>query len=270
MVTFLYWNLNRKSLEAEIGTLVQAYQVDILVLSEFAAGPVSLLERLNSGPRPEFHYASGLCERIRIFTRFSSDFLRPTFENESISIRRLRMPARLEILLVAVHLQSKLFQSEDSQAFQCVEVARIVGEQEQKAGHGRSLIVGDLNMNPFEKGLVSANGLNAVMSREIASRKTRTVQSKEYRFFFNPMWAHFGDRTGRPHGTYYYDRSEHVNYYWNVFDQVIVRPDLMDRCDGDGIRILTRVGEDSLLLDDGRPDSRNFSDHLPLLFEVEL
>ena len=270
MVTFLFWNTNRKPLLNEIQTLVREHQIDIVILGELETSPVSLLQHLNSGATSNFRIAAGQYDRIRIFTRFSSEFLTPTYEDERISIRRLRLPARLEILVVAAHLRSKLHQSEDSQAFECVEIARTIREQEEKVGHERTLIVGDLNMNPFEKGLVSANGLNAVMSRQIASRRTRVVESKTYPFFFNPMWAHFGDRPGRPPGTYHYDSSEHVNYYWNVLDQVIIRPDLMDRCDGENIKILTKVGERSLLLDDGRPNNRNFSDHLPLLFEVEL
>ena len=270
MVTFLFWNTNGKPLYEQIRELARAHQVDVIILGEFASNPVSLLEHLNSGPRPEFHFATGQCERIRIFTRFSSDFLRPTHESDRISIRRLRLPARLEILVVAAHLSSKLYQSEDSQAFECLEIARTIIEQEEKVGHQRTVIVGDLNMNPFEKGLVSANGLNAVMSRQIASRKSRVVKSREYPFFFNPMWSHFGDRVDHPPGTYYYDRSELVNYYWNILDQVIVRPDLMDRCDGEKIKVLTKVGEASLLSDDGKPDYRSFSDHLPLLFELEL
>ncbi len=270
MATFLYWNLNRKPLGAEVCELAQAHQVDIVLLSELTGSPISMLQYLNSGGRPEFRFAAGFCERLRFFTRFSSDFLRPTFETESISIRRLRLPACLEILVVAAHLPSKLYKSEDSQAFECLEFAGIIREQGDKAGHRRTLVVGDLNMNPFEKGLVSANGLNAVMSREVAARGTRTLASKEYPFFFNPMWAHFGDQVGRPPGTYYYDRSELVNYYWNVFDQVIIRPELMERCSGDRIKILTAVGETSLVSKDGRPNNKSFSAHLPLLFEIEL
>ncbi len=270
MVTFLYWNTNRKTLYPTIRTLVRIHEVDVLILSEFGGAPASLLEHLNFGTNPDFRFVPGFCERIRFFTRFSSDFLKSSFESKWISIRRLNLPARVEILVVAVHLPSKLYTSEESQAFQCVEIARIIREQEDKAGHQRTLVVGDLNMNPFEKGLVSANGLNAVMSRQVASRRSRTVMSSEYPYFFNPMWAHFGDRSDGPPGTYYFDRRELVNYYWNILDQVIVRPDLMGQCNGEHIKVLTKVGEESLVLDDGRPNNRDFSDHLPLLFGIEL
>jgi endonuclease/exonuclease/phosphatase family metal-dependent hydrolase len=44
----------------------------------------------------------------------------------------------------------------------------------------------------------------------------------------------------------------------------------MDRFDGEGIKILTKAGDASLLRQDGTPNSKDFSDHLPLLFEIEL
>lgn len=270
MTKFLYWNTNRKPLTSAIRTLVRAHEVDVLILSECPSSPVSMLEALNSGAAADFQFAFGECERIRIFTRFSSSFLRATYEEDRVSIRHLTLPAQRQILIVAVHQPSKLFWSEDSQAFECTELSRTVIEQEAKVGHRNTVLVGDLNMNPFEKGLVSANGLNAVSSRRVASRGSRKVLSRQYPFFFNPMWAHFGDRRGYPPGSYYYERAELVNYYWNVFDQVMVRPDIMERCDGEGIQILTKAGDASLLRDDGAPNSKVFSDHLPLLFEIEL
>ena len=42
---------------------------------------------------------------------------------------------------------------------------------ENKAGHKRTVLVGDLNMNPFETGLVTASGLNATMTRKLPRRK---------------------------------------------------------------------------------------------------
>ncbi|HXX22973.1 MAG TPA: endonuclease/exonuclease/phosphatase family protein [Terriglobia bacterium] len=270
MTRFLYWNTNRKPLTSTVRTLARAHEVDVLILSEFPSSPASMLQSLNAGARPDFQFAFGLCERIRIFTRFSSSFLKALYEDDRVSIRHLALPAQRQILIVAVHQPSKLFWSEDSQAFECTELSRTVIEQETKVGHRNTILVGDLNMNPFEKGLVSADGLNAVSSRRVASRGSKRVRSRQYPFFFNPMWAHFGERTGHPAGSYYYERAELVNYYWNIFDQVLVRPDIMDRCDGDGIRILTKAGDASLLRDNGTPDSERFSDHLPLMFEIEL
>jgi hypothetical protein len=59
------------------------------------------------------------------------------------------------------------------------------------------VLVGDFNMNPFQEGVVAANGLNAVMARRVAARRrTRVVQEREYPFFYNPMWGHFGDVVG--------------------------------------------------------------------------
>jgi hypothetical protein len=96
------------------------------------------------------------------------------------------------------------------------------------------------NANPFNEGLTSAGALHAVMSREIASRGSRTVQHKSYKFFYNPMWSHFGDWNGKPCGTYYYPKSTHLCYFWDMFDQVLLRPSLIDELRE--VRVLTSAG----------------------------
>jgi hypothetical protein len=142
-------------------------------------------------------------------------------------------------------------------------------EEEDRAGHQRTVLVGDMNMNPFEPGLVSSVGLNAVTSRRIAGRMTRTVQGRAYRFFYNPMWGHFGDMRGDTAGSYFYDSAEHLNYFWNVFDQVLLRPELAKRFNSDQLSIVRSVGERSLVRGDGRPDGTLYSDHLPIVFELD-
>jgi hypothetical protein len=67
-----------------------------------------------------------------------------------------------------------------------VELANSIRSVEQKIGHTRTILVGDLNMNPFEEGVVSAAGLHAVMTRRIAEKQSRIVQEKEYPFFAIP------------------------------------------------------------------------------------
>ncbi len=145
----------------------------------------------------------------------------------------------------------------------------MIEQSEQECGHAKTILLGDLNVNPFEIGMVGTGGLHAVMSRDVASRGSRTVQSREYDFFYNPMWARFGDQESGAPGTYYYDKAEHVTYFWNMFDQVLVRPSLLDGLDFESVRILTSVGGVSLLGPGGKPDRSVGSDHLPVLAELE-
>jgi hypothetical protein len=266
---FLFWNIGRKPLARLVSELAEIHGIDVIMLAECETDPGVVLQALNRTPETGFHFPASFSEKTMIFTRFSGEFLQPAFESERISIRRLALPARAPVLLATAHLPSKLYWTGESQAFECVELARRVETEEQTVGHRRTILVGDFNMNPFETGVVSAVGLNSVMSRRVASRETRTVQGREYRFFYNPMWSHFGDARDDTAGSYYYDAGEHVNYYWNMFDQVLLRPELAEHFDPTGLSIVRAVGAHSLVRPDGRPDPANGSDHLPILFEVE-
>jgi hypothetical protein len=129
-----------------------------------------MLRMLNIGRRGGFHFPHSFCKRLTVFTRFARQFLKAVFESDRTSIRRLSLPARPDLLLAMVHLPSKLHQSAESQIFECTELAHRIAAEENRAGHRRTVLFGDFNMNPFESGLVAAGGLHSVMSRKIASR----------------------------------------------------------------------------------------------------
>jgi hypothetical protein len=78
----------------------------------------------------------------------------------------------------------------------------------------------------------------------------------ERRFFYNPMWNHFGDSGPNPPGTYYYEDWP----YWNMFDQVLVRPALLDRFVEDELRILDTVDGATVLNNRKIPDANLASD----------
>jgi exonuclease III len=267
---FLFWNINRKPLAELVADLAEIHEIDVVLLAECATDSSAVLRALNRKTGTGFHHPKpGLCRRVVVFTRFSREFLQPVFASKRISIRRLTLPARKPVLLVAAHLPSKLRWSGESQASECGVLARQIAAEEQKAGHQRTILVGDLNVNPFEAGVVSAAGLNSVTSRRVASRGTRTVQGRKYKFFYNPMWSHFGDAKSDTAGSYYYDAGEHMNHYWNLFDQVLLRPELAERFDPSRLNIVKSVGSVSLVKEDGRPEGASASDHLPLVFEVK-
>ena len=134
-----------------------------------------------------------------------------------------------------------------------------------------NILVGDLNMNPFEKGIIKANGFQATMSGTIAKTKSRIVQGIEYKYFYNPMWSLYGDLMDEPIGTYYYRKAELINYQWNIFDQVLLRPDLIDRFAKNKLKILKSDGKKDLIDSRGHPKKGEYySDHLPIIFTIDL
>jgi hypothetical protein len=168
-----------------------------------------------------------------------------------------------------IHFPSKLRWEKEDQAMECTSLSNRIAREEDAVGHRRTVLVGDLNMNPFETGMIAAAGLNSVMTRSIAAREERVVQGIPYRIFYNPMWSLFGDGRAPTSGSYFYDNGKHVNYYWHIFDQVLLRPWLAERFAHDSLEIVTTIDGRPLIMGDGRPNKRMFSDHLPILFDLE-
>ena len=182
------------------------------------------------------------------------------------------------------HLPPKNYRDDYEQRREAEKLAEAIARAEDSAAiqHRRSLICGDFNMNPWDAGMIAANGLHAVMTRSIAegSDKTtggRQVGGRPFRFFYNPMWAQFGEQDGKPvgshYGTYYYSKGHAVTYFWNCFDQVLVRPALMARFQDRKLRILKGVGvpgeENLSFITAAGVPKEAYSDHLPLLFEID-
>jgi len=274
MTRFLFWNLNRRDLHGFVRNLARQENADVVILAECGTEPAKILQELNAdsphyADARHYQYAAGNCGHLLFFTRFESSLLTPLFESHRVSIRRLALPGHESILLAAAHLPAKMNFSEESLLVESVHLAQSIDEVETSEGHQRTILLGDMNMNPFEAGMVIAGGLHALMSRRVAARKTRLVQKQRYKFFYNPMWNHFGDN-GEAGGTFYFEGAEHLCYYWNLFDQVLLRPDLLDGFAPENVRIPTSIRGFSLLQEDGQPDKDTMSDHLPLTLELKL
>jgi len=150
MISFLFWNLNRQPLELAVSRLAQLHDIDVVILAECKIEPVKLLLSLNQDGEAQYHYVPPLkCEKIELFVRFPSEFIKPVIETERLTVRNLDLPGLISILLVAVHFQSKLHWSDDSQAVECTNLSSLIKEEEQRIGHCRTILVGDLNMNPL-------------------------------------------------------------------------------------------------------------------------
>jgi len=271
-MTFLFWNINRKPLQDLLAVLVREHSIDVLILAECEINDVTLLQTLNENQSPKYGIALNYVpnQRIKIFTTLPRDSFRPLRDEGNAVFRLLRPPIGEEIILIAVHLSSKMHLSDAEQAFNATRLGRSIRDVELEIGHSKTLVVGDFNMNPFEHGLVAADTFHAVMTKEIAVRNSRTVSGEDKMFFYNPMWGLFGDNTRGVAGSYYYGSGNQVNYFWNIFDQILLRPKLIPYFDEKNLHILSNARDMSLLDKRGLPNNSFASDHLPILFQLSI
>ena len=269
-VSFLFWNLYRQPLLERVVRLARRHEVDILMLAEFAIDPTETRDALRRSVDASFSLTKSSGDKILIYTRLPNSSMTESFYDPfgAVTIRRVEVGQSPGILLAVVHLPSRVNWDKDDQSLQMTGLARDIALVEDKLDLRRTILVGDLNMNPFDVGVVGAQALHAVMTRQLARREGREVMGKAYRFFYNPMWGLFGDRTPGPSGTFYHSSSSPGNLFWNIYDQVLLRPSLMD--DLVDLQILKTDGESDLVTRNGLPKKSDCSDHLPILFRMDL
>lgn len=271
MPSILFWNLDNKDLTSEICSLCNEHQVDILILSECNLNLIKLQLLLNETRHGKSVYLNPFnpSPRIQFLIKYPLSSLTIVHDSEYLSIRKISPPIGQEFLLAAVHLSSKLYYSSTDQLLSATRVIERIEEAEAQEGHDRTLIIGDFNMNPFEDGMVAAEAFHAVMDRRIAAKKHRMVQNLHKKMFYNPMWSRMGDTSLGPPGTYFLNKSGYVNLYWHTFDQILIRPDLLQFFNDENLKVITECDSQSLLKE-FRLDSKSFSDHLPIFFKLQI
>lgn len=269
MPTLLFWNVKGRPLSDLVGALARQVRADIVVLAEPEADIREPLKHLNEGASSVFFPDPLPLRDPVVFSRFLPKSTRLVRDAPGLVIREYSPPLGPPFLVAAVHLPSKLHRLDDDYHLFGQQLSTDIERAEAQVRHTRTILIGDFNMNPFESGMSAAGGIHAVMDRRIALREKRKVRGSHYRFFYNPMWSWLGDRHGRPGGTCFYDSGKALNLYWNMLDQVLLRPSLLHAFDDDSVRIVTEIGGANLLNDVGRPDKKLASDHLPIVVHLK-
>ena len=76
-----------------------------------------------------------------------------------------------------------------------------------------------------------------------------------------------GDDTSGSLGTYYY-KGGHISYFWNTFDQILLRPSLLNYFKSEDISIISQIRDKSLLKNN--KIDKSFSDHLPIMIKLDI
>ena len=190
---FLFWNVKKNPIGPILLKIVQEHSVEIVILAE-CSDPDAILVDLNSEAKYPFHLTDSQGTRVVIYTSFSPEFINTTHSDKFFTIRHISLPLKKELLLAAMHLESKLHRSDVHRWGKARDVSTRIRQVESELGISRTVLVGDLNMNPFDMGVILADGFHAVMTQDIARQKDRAIGSERYPFFYNPMWGRFGIR----------------------------------------------------------------------------
>ena len=266
---YLFWNTNKYSEDKKlvIKEIIQYYSCDIIALVEYNSNLEDLLYDLNLKSEKQYYIFkdSGFTEndRIKIITTHK---ITKWYDYGYYKILYLSHESIDDQLLTIVHFPSKCNDSYGAQAI-AIEVKRMIEEIENELKTSNTIIMGDFNMNPFEIGMVASYALHAISSKNDAKDEDRSIYYRDNKMFYNPMWSFLGEQS-KSHGTYYYRASGTVCYFWNAFDQVIVRPSIIEYLNEDTIEIIRSINGFQLCKSNGRPNSDVFSDHLPLYFEI--
>jgi endonuclease/exonuclease/phosphatase family metal-dependent hydrolase len=272
VVTLLFWNLGKNSSTLpHLPCLVQKHQLDIILLAECPwdlDSTVSVLDTLAVGTYREEVKSRA---KTRAITRLGATTFTHIFTgiHGRLAVWSLLTPnPPSNVLIAGVHLVSKMGGIGDAdQALAANRVIEELYDVEDRYSQN-TVLIGDFNMHPYDNGMTHVTGVHGLMTRELAKLPARTHDEKLWRRFYNPMWGLFGDTTPGPAGSFYWRSSVPSNTHWQMLDQVLVRPSLITRFNS--VEILGSDGNHDLVSSDGAPDIKHLSDHLPVLFKLDI
>lgn len=261
-----FWNVYKnQKIDPFLKSFVFEYGIDVLILAEYDGNINSFCQDVNSFSS-NFTTLNCLgCDKICGIAnkKYHQELL---FAHTRYSILKLET-SYFQLLLCMIHAESNLNASDYDRNTFFYLFRNDILSCEDKSKTNNTIIIGDLNSNPFDSSVIGISSLHGIPFKEEAKKETRVFQGKNYGMFYNPMWR-FLTAPSPPYGTYYLNNSRPINYFWNVFDQVLIRPVLLPAFDEDSLQIVQTINNQSLLKN-GYAPNKEISDHLPILFVIQ-
>lgn len=257
----LFWNMNKKDNADLALTCMREEGVDIAAFAEFSGTEFSGQPFKSSGYRSMGY---GGCDKVKVFARKSIEILE-CFEESRFTVLPMKIGDIYFIVAVA-HLVDRMSSADpEPRLVDIRKMMDVIHGYEAKASISKTIVMGDLNSNPYDKEMLLPNAFNAMLFKGIVRNKTtRTWCGDEYPFLYNPT-IHWLSEESENYGSFYYS-GDCTSPVWNCYDQALVSPELMDRINS--YSYLRKIGDVDLIAK-VRPNSK-ISDHLPLLVDIDL
>ncbi len=260
-LNILFWNLGKKNNAQYLADCIKEWQIDLIVLSEYENLDVSFV--LNDLKNDYWHVlGKGGCDKITLIAR----------NKVAVTIKREQSRYALYSIecnntkfnLVGTHLQDR---RNCDPAQRIAVIARLMNDLknlEDSSKCKKSIIIGDLNSNPYDAELLQMNAFHAVLFKDvIKNAETRTVDGIQYRRLYNPI-LHFLSEDTKNYGSFY-DTHGSSSPTWHCLDQVLVSKALADAIVL--LKYLREINGTSLI--SRIMPRKEISDHLPLFVQME-
>ncbi|HDX9535324.1 TPA: hypothetical protein ROX87_004794 [Bacillus thuringiensis] len=272
-IKLFFWNLKGKDLSPAVLDIIKNINTpDLLIFSETTKETREALQATLSSLKyvSRTQVGSGGV-RVAVFDKLEKATVQDKREEQLFTSLVYQLGGE-KFLVVGVHLYSPvsypaMYDRWMSAHNQAGKIKRI----EEEFDIDKTIVMGDFNFNPFEMPMVSSESFQATHCKRTSLRGGEGAK----RYFFNPSWRALGNDSmdGTPPGTHYYVpvNKESFVLYWNMYDQVLIRPNLFSDCT-DSFEIITK-GQmiESLLHEvDFIPDKDKFSDHLPIAYSIKI
>lgn len=277
-MNFLFWNINKKNtsfLFDKISILIQNEHIDVCMLAELdQADTAKLLHIINSRNGNSYKIVQCLVWKKIVIISKKNIYI-STYDESGKRIGAFKIKSDIfekEVLLFPIHFYDKKNYDSTEQNERIEKIKKFIDDTESRHGESNlSIVCGDFNLNPFETPMIKTKGMHAVMEKDIAKKGERIVDGDAYKFFYNPMWGFYGDNgKGNVSGTYFLQRSLNVELFWHLLDQVLIRKGLIDYFEDSQLDIITTIDGNSLLNRNGSINNKDYSDHLPLKFRINI
>ena len=188
------------------------------------------------------------------------------FVSENVNIRVIEDTVHFSIFFVnerfylaVVHFPSNIYTNSESQRLKLTSdlFNKIIIINKNNCP---VYIIGDFNVNPFS----SVNFYDSFVTTIYFENSMKNKGQKDK--YYSPVLNEYFDRRSSKegNGTYFYSK----NGNWMFLDQLLMNKRGFDKYVRNSFKFLSRLGNDELVTN--HKINKVFSDHLPIVFEIEL
>jgi len=260
-VNILFWNLKGNKNEKWIADTIQENDVDIAIFAEYHGVLFSDLFSLLKNEYMQFD-GYGACEKVTLICK------------KTINTVVRREQSRYTLYscfvdddtynIIGLHLPAPPWATSSDRKSVIRSIVQDIIELEKESQSKKTVVIGDFNCNPFSEEIIEKDAFNAVLFKTIINEQEIVeYNEKKHRRFYNPVINYLSEKT-QTFGSIYCS-SGNYQLYWNSYDQVLVRKELIEGIDS--VKYIKMINGKSLIKR-VRPDE-TISDHLPLLVCVK-